>query len=273
MNYKELKNRAIFGLKGHWFKLIFLYTLCVVVYEVVKFSGQLGIIIFIFEAVGCFGDKQIGVPLYKLFRKCHYVLLYLYPILCCLRYEVCNLVVVRNRCICRLEEESFSIESFLKNRIFKQLSIKSVLTKLRSILLIVSGTTFLYDYAMVRYLMIKTPNLEIMEAMKQSKSMMHGNKMKLFLLDLSFIGWIIPCIIHFYTGFFWLYTYMCQTRIQFFLEIDKPLNDEQMNVNKHEDFDPSVVHSYARRCRKNVVIILITIYVSLPILVELLLKL
>ena len=38
--------------------------------------------------------------------------------------------------------------------------------------------------------------------------MMDGNKMKLFMLDLSFIGWAILCLFTFGIGFFFLQPYM-----------------------------------------------------------------
>lgn len=48
-----------------------------------------------------------------------------------------------------------------------------------------------YVYRMVPYLLSDYPELSIREAMKISREMMRGYKWKLFMLDLSFIGWYI----------------------------------------------------------------------------------
>lgn len=48
-----------------------------------------------------------------------------------------------------------------------------------------------YTYRMVPYLLVDYPNISLREAMKVSREMMRGYKWKLFMLDLSFIGWYI----------------------------------------------------------------------------------
>ena len=46
-----------------------------------------------------------------------------------------------------------------------------------------------YSYAMTYYIQIDNPNLTGNDAITESRKMMNGHKMQLFLLDLSFIGW------------------------------------------------------------------------------------
>lgn len=48
-----------------------------------------------------------------------------------------------------------------------------------------------YTYRMVPYLLVDYPNISLREAMTVSREMMRGYKWKLFMLDLSFIGWYI----------------------------------------------------------------------------------
>lgn len=48
---------------------------------------------------------------------------------------------------------------------------------------------------------------------------MDGNKMRLFLLDLSFIGWIILCLFTLGIGFFWLQPYMVATHAAFYEDL------------------------------------------------------
>ena len=47
------------------------------------------------------------------------------------------------------------------------------------------------NYRLAFYIIYDNPNMGVMDAINESKKMMTGNKMKLFLLDLSFLGWLI----------------------------------------------------------------------------------
>ena len=58
-------------------------------------------------------------------------------------------------------------------------------------LFIVPGFIKAYEYSMIPYLLAENPNLSADEAFSLSKQMTTGQKMDLFVLDLSFLGWII----------------------------------------------------------------------------------
>ncbi len=58
-------------------------------------------------------------------------------------------------------------------------------------LLVVPGVFLAYSYAMGYYLMNDDPELKPVEALKLSRSLMKGNRWKLFTLHISFIGWSI----------------------------------------------------------------------------------
>ena len=58
-------------------------------------------------------------------------------------------------------------------------------------LLIVPGVILSYSYRMAIYIMYDNPQLSPIECMRQSRIMMKGRKMELFVYDLSFIGWKI----------------------------------------------------------------------------------
>ena len=72
-----------------------------------------------------------------------------------------------------------------------------VFTMLWSLLLIVPGIVKSYAYMLTPYILEDHPELTPTEAITQSREMMNGNKMKAFVLDLSFLGWhllgIITC--------------------------------------------------------------------------------
>ena len=56
-------------------------------------------------------------------------------------------------------------------------------------LFIVPGFIKTYEYSMIPYLLAENPNLSADEAFSMSKQMTTGQKMDLFVLDLSFLGW------------------------------------------------------------------------------------
>ncbi len=51
----------------------------------------------------------------------------------------------------------------------------------------------LYGYAEAQFLLLKEPGIKPVSAMKKSRLMMQGNKGRLFIFELSFLGWFILC--------------------------------------------------------------------------------
>ncbi len=60
-----------------------------------------------------------------------------------------------------------------------------------SFLFVIPGIVKSYSYAMAYYIKIDEPLASATECITKSRMMMDGYKMKLFLLDLSFIGWYL----------------------------------------------------------------------------------
>jgi uncharacterized membrane protein len=58
-----------------------------------------------------------------------------------------------------------------------------------TLLLIIPGIIKSYAYSMAPYILADCPNVTATDALKLSRRMTRGNKGKLFVLDLSFIGW------------------------------------------------------------------------------------
>ncbi len=86
-----------------------------------------------------------------------------------------------------------------------------------SLLLIIPGIIAALSYSQTFFILADNPTIEPGEAIARSKKMMMGNKWKLFVLGLRFIGWFILSILTFGIGFFWLLPYM-QTSFAFFYE-------------------------------------------------------
>jgi uncharacterized membrane protein len=92
-------------------------------------------------------------------------------------------------------------------------------TFLWSLLLIVPGIIKSYSYAMTPYLLHDHPELGAEALICKSMEMMKGHKMKLFLLDLSFIGWGLLCILTLGIGLLWLSPYMQSARAAFYEDV------------------------------------------------------
>ena len=69
--------------------------------------------------------------------------------------------------------------------------LKDVFCVLWGVLFIIPGIIKSYEYRMIPYLLAEYPGMDRKEAFQISKRMMDGQKMETFILDLSFIGWIL----------------------------------------------------------------------------------
>ena len=75
--------------------------------------------------------------------------------------------------------------------VVKIMFLMDLKTLLWLVLFIVPGIIKAYEYSMIPYLLAENPNLSADEAFSLSKQMTTGQKVNLFVLDLSFLGWII----------------------------------------------------------------------------------
>lgn len=94
-------------------------------------------------------------------------------------------------------------------RLFFAGLIISLITTLVGLVTLGIGAVILgYTYRMVPYLLSDFSNISIREAMKVSREMMYGYKWRLFMLDLSFIGWIVFSFITLGLGTLFVVPYM-----------------------------------------------------------------
>lgn len=82
-----------------------------------------------------------------------------------------------------------------------------------TLLFVIPGIIAVYRYAMVPYLLAEFQDLSVMDAMRESKRLMKGNKWRLFCLHFSYIGWMLLCLLTGGIGNLWLspYTYAGET--------------------------------------------------------------
>ncbi|BBH21563.1 hypothetical protein Back11_29080 [Paenibacillus baekrokdamisoli] len=95
----------------------------------------------------------------------------------------------------------------------------SVFTFLWMLLLIVPGIIATYRYSQAYYILRDNPEISALEAIQRSKEMMVGHKWRLFVLHLSFIGWMLLAILTCGIGFLWLNSYFLTTMAHFYLDL------------------------------------------------------
>ena len=64
-----------------------------------------------------------------------------------------------------------------------------------SLLLVIPGIIKSYSYSMTPYIMAEHPEMTVNEAITESRRVMDGNKVRLFCLAFSFIGWGLLCVL------------------------------------------------------------------------------
>ena len=69
--------------------------------------------------------------------------------------------------------------------------ITTIIIILWSLLFIIPGIVAAYKYRQAYYILLDAPEKDVMQCIRESGLIMYGNKMELFLLDISFLGWIL----------------------------------------------------------------------------------
>ena len=95
----------------------------------------------------------------------------------------------------------------------------TIFTALWSLLFVIPGIVKSYAYSMAYFIKIDHPEYTATQAIDESRRIMNGNKMKLFLLDLSFIGWLILGSLCFGIGTLWVTAYMEAAHAEFYRDI------------------------------------------------------
>ena len=124
----------------------------------------------------------------------------------------------------------FKKESWI--RVAITMLLKDVFTILW-FLTIIGGFIKMYEYAMIPYILGDNAKMKWKEAFKLSKQMMKGNKWKLFVLDLSFIGWEILSLFTFgLLNIFYVNPYKVATNVELYEVLKKEVIE-----NKYECYE------------------------------------
>ena len=103
--------------------------------------------------------------------------------------------------------------------------VSSILIGLGFTLLVIPGIVLALRYAMIGYIAAESDdNMDAIEVMKKSATMMDGHKLEYFVLQLSFIGWLILCELTLGILAIWVMPYMTVTNIYYYEELKKQNN-------------------------------------------------
>lgn len=94
------------------------------------------------------------------------------------------------------------------------------------LLIYIPGVLITLRYFMIYYILIENPEYRILDAFRQSKYLMEGNMGRLFILSLSFTGWIILGYASFGIGYLWIIPYILCTMVNFYLTVKEEKYDK-----------------------------------------------
>lgn len=97
-------------------------------------------------------------------------------------------------------------------------------TILWTLLLIVPGIIAAIKYSMAYYILNENPEIGALEAIRKSKEMMDGHKMRFFEMWLSFLGWFIFGAVTFGLGMIYAIPYYRAAKANFYLDIKESCN-------------------------------------------------
>ncbi len=100
--------------------------------------------------------------------------------------------------------------------------LTGLFTFLWSLLFVIPGIVKSLSYAMTPYIIAENPEIKPLDAIKESQRIMKGHKFDLFVLGLSFIGWIVLGCITFGLVFIYVNPYMEVSIVNFYDSIKTP---------------------------------------------------
>lgn len=114
-------------------------------------------------------------------------------------------------------------------RFFKDFDhgIKIVLTNLLVLLIVMGGLILFivpgiicsFRYTQATFIMIEDKNLDPIDALKESRRLMHGHKWNLFVFGLTFIGHILLGIVTFGIYFFYVLPYLQLSMYNYYIHL------------------------------------------------------
>ncbi len=109
--------------------------------------------------------------------------------------------------------------------------VRNIFIFLWTLLLIIPGIIAGINYSQAFYLLADEPDLKVMDALKKSKEMMQGHKMRYFGLCMRMFGWALLCLLTFGIGFLWLMPYSAVAFANFYDDLNP--QGKEFDVTDH----------------------------------------
>ncbi|RCW51713.1 DUF975 family protein [Paenibacillus prosopidis] len=112
--------------------------------------------------------------------------------------------------------------AFNKHRyldIVKAMLWRGFLNFLWFLLLIIPGFVKAYAYSMVPFILADNPNIGYRRAVDLSNQMTRSHKFRIFVLDLSFLGWILLGLLALFIGVLFVLPYINATKAELYLKL------------------------------------------------------
>ena len=103
--------------------------------------------------------------------------------------------------------------------IVKAMLWRAFLNFLWYLLLIIPGIIKSYSYSLVPFLLSDNPNIGYRRAVDLSRQMTRGHKFRIFVLDLSFLGWLILGMLLLVFGVLFVLPYINATKAELYLAL------------------------------------------------------
>lgn len=208
---KELKERAKASLKGNYGKLILALIVTVLIGMAIVFIGEA-----LIGLAAASGSVIVGL-LGAIFLICGMLVTFYLSI----GYAKMLLKVARNQETSL--NELFAKENFSSTfRIVGILIVEAILVYFAS-LAIIPAFILPFSYAFVVYLAIDEGTG--LDTIKNCRMMMKGHKWDLFVLELSFIGWILLSALTLGILTLWVGPYIAVTELNFYDEVKANSNN------------------------------------------------
>ena len=114
-----------------------------------------------------------------------------------------------------------------------------------SMLFVIPGIIAGYRLRFAVHNLCENPEIGVMEAMSLSTLQTRGHKMDLFVLDLTFLGWQLLCMLTLGIANIWVAPYMLQTNVGYFQQLKQmkgvgwfPTRDDGGNSGEKDPYDP-----------------------------------
>lgn len=193
----ELRARAKELLKGNYKQLIVYYVITYVILIIVAVIYRFNIPVYdlhTYEIISL-GNPKILMAL-QIFN-------FVFLAIAAVSIYYLTIGIIKGKYVTVFEAFLYPVRKRFIRNIFLHFLV-TFFTFLWSLLFIIPGIMKAYSYSMSYYILSKNPNISAADAFDESQVIMRGNRWKLFVLDLSYIGWYFLVVITFGFLLFWV---------------------------------------------------------------------